>query len=85
MTMIRWEVSGWSSDKKSANSNWRINKYIVSYSDSRPQNLLCVCVCLPVRWLIFCLLLETCCISFSVIYMLDGRWRDEVCGVGGGG
>ena len=34
-----------------------------------------LCVCQQVRWFILSVLLETCCISFFVIDMLDGRWR----------
>ena len=58
----------------------QVYKYIVSYSDSRPQTMLRVF--LPVHWFIFCMLLETCCISFSLIDMLDGRRRGEVWGRG---
>ena len=46
-----------------------------------PQTMLYVR--LPVHWFIFCMLLETCCISFSVIDMWNGRRRGEVWGGGG--
>ena len=43
-------------------------------------------VCLPVRWFNFCMLLETCCTSFSrEKYVGFAVARGGVCGAGGGG
>ena len=60
------------------NIYWQVYIYIFSYSDSRPQTMLYVR--LPVRWFIFCMLLETCRVFFSVIDLLDGWRRGEVLG-----